>query len=298
MSILDSYFDTDPAIEDGLRPELAMIVRLAPWPFADELKVEYSVAIYRRIFELVRKSGFPIGGLKFTPSELAVPINAHRRATGQEEVGWSIVSYDNPGSEFSLQLRDGVIQFKLFRKPLKDMVRCVKEFAVGITDVLLEENLERLIQLKSRATSVTYHFGHSFVLKKHKIAKREVKNDEVMRAALSISAISDIKNDDYAPSNAIPSLGIENFLRMDYKHHAIMEFRGLKYNGFVGLEAPWNTTQKRLDVTARLNMEEEFGLRFPEAFNWEVPVVDFYRDTILQRFLPNLMANTDFESNS
>lgn len=291
MNNLTEFFNTDPEVDANARPEIALDIRLAPWPFPDEVKAQYSIALYRRIFQLVRKSGLPVGDLSFTPPELAVALNAHHRATGQGgQVGWFNVTYKHPGREFGLNIKEDNIQLRLMRKPLTDAVECVKTFAAGITEALLEDDLEGPIQLKSRCSKVCFHFAHQLDVLRHKTANRDLCNYEIMQDAFSLTCRPDGKTDDFHPKQAIPSLGIKEFIRIDYQHHALMEFRGQKYDAFVGLEAPWNVTQKRLDVTAQLCMDESFGLRFPEALDWEIAFIDFYRNTVLQRFMANLFA--------
>jgi len=285
------FFNVSPALDDNLRVECTFSIWMTRWPFADELKTQYSTLLFKRLFNFVRRQQLPIGELKFTDPEMAVAINAHQRATGHGgRVGWFLVSYTMPGRECAVHIDDEVIQLKIHSKSLRNLVDTIRFLAEGITELILEDDLETLLQVKNRTHSVEYRFDHQVELGKHRIEDRQVHNYEILSDALALTQRPVDMTQERKVQNALPSLGIERFVRIDYTHHAIIELRGNKYNSLVVLEAPWNVTQRRLDVGVHLRMEEEFGLRFPEAVDWRIAVVDFYRETILRRFFANLLA--------
>ena len=287
----DDYFAVKPPIDDTLIVEHGLAIWLAPWPLPDELKTEYAKVLYRRIFAIMKKAGLPTGNLKFTDPEMAVAINKARAARGSDgHVGWFSVSYTQPGSEFSMSVDNDVIQIRFGSKPLKQQVEIVRFVAENITDALLDEDLERPLQIKARAHRVEYRFDHQLELGTHKNDGTDVLNFQVMADALGLQQQPNDQTENKKITNAIPSLGIEKFIRVDYKHHALITLRGDKYNMFLGMKAPWNVTQRRLDISAHLRMEEEFGLDIPKALDWTVSWFDFYRDIVVQRFLSNLLT--------
>ena len=154
--------------------------------------------------------------------------------------------------------------------------------------------MENLLQIKGRTHSSEFRFDHELDLGTHKIENRPVQNYEILADALSLRQRPLDASAEKRVESALPSLGVERFVRIDYKHHGIIELRGHKYNSLLVMEAPWNVTKRRLEISTMVRMDAEFGLRFPEAVDWKVACFDFYRETILRRFLANLLAYTTY----
>ncbi|MBI2433135.1 MAG: hypothetical protein HYV26_09715 [Candidatus Hydrogenedentes bacterium] len=288
-----SFFDISPTLDENLRVRTTFSIWMTRWPIPNDVKTEYSNLLFRQIFDYMRKQQLPTGSLNFTDPEIAVAINSHQRATGRGgRVGWFVVNYNLPGREFTINIDDEVIQITIHVKNLRNLVETIHLLVEGLTGLFLQEDLDKLLLAQKRSHNVEFLFYHELELGQHKIENRQVHNFEILRDALALTQRPVTIDQAKSVQNAIPSLGIEQFIRIDYKHHGIVELAGHKYNSFVALEAPWNVYQRRLDLSASIRMEEEFGLQFPLAVDWRIATIDFYRDVILRRFLVNLLAYT------
>lgn len=288
----NEYFKKQPAIVAGdleLR-SFAISVRSAPWPFPDDLKVQYSNIFYQTIFSIIAEAGIPKSSLSFTSPEKALEIN---KSEGDRTTGWFGMTYKEPGKEFGLTVDDEIFQIRCDGILLKDLVNLASSIFSRITDALISENLAKPVLLLDRVHTVDYAFNTVFRLGTDKIQQRQVKNYELLSEALSLGRVPN-GDAQRAVADALPTIGTEQFIRMDYTQHAIKTIDGQKFNVGLLVQCPFNEANSLLDVTTFLRGEEEFGFDLQASLKWETALVSFFREIILKRFLDNLLCSTTF----
>ncbi len=292
-----SFFDGVSGADRNTKIDIfGFAVRTAPWPFETQVKLETASLFYRLIFDTIHTAGWPIGTLRYTSPEVAMAINAHSRQIGGEMTGWFGIDYREPGREFGITVDENHIQIRTGQILLADLVELTKAVFEPLSSALLVPEIDQMLRTAARCSGVNFIFENNFILGSDRLNPQvAVHNYDLMAQALNLRSTGNGQTLDPSTADALPSLGTKQFIRVDYTQHAIKRYGDRDYNVMVCIEAPWNRTQRRLDVRTELRMEEEFGLDLTEALDWKVALGDFYRDTILQRLFRNLFWRTEYE---
>jgi hypothetical protein len=289
---LKTFFEAQPVVVSReLEIETyALSLACAPWPFPDELKIDYSNVFYRAIFDAIASAGIPIRHLSFTGPEEALQINKRQ---GGRSTGWFGISYKEPGKGFGITIDDQVFQIRCDNILLKDLVYLVDSVFSRITAILRSDGLAKPILLDTRAHSVDHNFEIRLRLGNHKVQQRPVKNFEILTEALSLNRTAPSAGTK-AVSDALTSVGAERFMRMDFKQHVLKTIDGVPFiTGFI-IEAPFNENNSVLDITTFVRSEEESKFNLDAGLNWDTAFTSFFRDIFLKRFLDNLLCSTGY----
>ncbi|SDH27333.1 hypothetical protein [Roseospirillum parvum] len=294
VTSLSTYFENQPKIVDqNLKIEVfGLQVRCAPWPFPDEFKIEYAKLFYTRIYEIMLDAGLPRSSLSFTDPQSAAHINKLR---GDASLGWFGMSSKVPGKEFGITVSDEVLQIRCDGLRLESLVSLSERIFSRITAAWCSEDLAKPTFLLNRAHTIDFYFDFNLRVGNHKIQKRKMKNYELLSEAFSLDKKiqSEGKLD---VSHAIPIIGVDQYIRMDFRQHALKEIDGFPFNTIISIEAPYNEQNSIISVNSSLRMEDEFGFDLSSGLNWETAFVSFFRDIILKRFLENFFCSTEFLS--
>jgi hypothetical protein len=286
------YFDAQPAIVDR-NLEISMFslrVECAPWPFPDDFKIQYSNIVYQAIFDIISKAGIAKSGLSFTSPKKALEVN---KLQGEGTTGWFGISYRQPGKEFGITVDDSILQIRCSDILLEDLVELADQVFSKITEAWCSETLAQPAKLEERAHTVDYSFDINIRLGNDKVQQKLVPNYELITEALSLKRSPKGKGT-VAIAEALPVLGIEKYIRMDFTQHALKELDNHKFNtGFV-IEAPFNENNSILSLRNFLRMEDDFEFNLSAALNWQTALISFYRELVLKRFLENLLCSTEF----
>lgn len=288
---LSEFFDSQPDLVDrSMKIDMfGMQVGCAPWPFPDELKIEYSNVFYRAIYDIIVKSGIPRSSISYTTPEEAIEFN--KRASGR--TGWFAISYNNPGENFSITVDDKVFQIRSSNLRLESLVKLADMIFSKVTEAWCSEPLAKPVLLQDRAFNVDYTFKTNLRLEKHKVQETKVKNYDLLTEMLSLDRKAST-NGVKSASEALLSVGFDNVVRMDFKQHATKEIDGQNYNTGIILDGPFNENNSTLDITNFLRTEEEFGFNLNAGLRWDTALISFYRDIVIKRFLANLLCSTEY----
>jgi hypothetical protein len=294
MSTLKAYFDSQPEVvnKDLELHTFCLSVRCAPWPFPDELKIQYSNIFYQAIFGIIAEAGIPKSSLSFTSPEKALELN---KREGDRTTGWFAIGYKEPGKRFGITVDDEVFQIRCDGILLKDLVALADSVFSRITEAWRSDGLAKPVLLDSRAHTVDYTFEFLIRLGNDKVQQKPVRNYELLTQALSLNRPPQTTG---AKSvlDALPSVGCESYVRMDFAQHAIKTIDGKPFNiGFM-IEGPFNENNSTLRLLTFLRMEEEFGFDLATGLKWETAFASFLRDIVLKRFFANLLCSTSYSN--
>jgi hypothetical protein len=281
---LENYFDRQPDIVDpeAIVALFTMQVNCAPWPFPDPLKIEYAETLYRVIFEIISLSKLPVGQLEYT------------RNTGDESEPWVVISYNLPGRSFQVSFSDRRFAIACKSIRLHNLVFLARNVFGRLTEIVFSERFGAAVRLHDRTSSIGYGFSDRFRLREHKVQGQLVKNFELLAGALSLNkpprggAQRNVED-------SFLAIGMEDFIRLDFMELAMKTIRGKRFIAGFKVEAPFNEEQSLLDMTTNLKSDQETEFALEDALNWEIPLIDFYRDIVLTRFLSNLLCSTEYD---
>jgi hypothetical protein len=296
---LDNYFTNQPAIVDK-RLKLdtfAISVKVAPWPFPEQFKAQFAELFYKNMFQAIVEAKLPVGRLRFVQPQDAFAIGELYRRIGTQQpnavVPWFSIAYQEPGRDFVVSVSDEMFQIRSDGNLLGDIVYLSERIFTRITKLLLSDQLAQATLIHERTSSVSFNFENRLRLGTDKIQDKVVPNYKIMTAALSLDRPT-MNSDEKRIEDALRSVGVESYVRIDYMQHALKSLRENTYKTVISLEAPANESNGIIFVNTGLVMEEDYGLNLDAGLSLEVALLDFYRDIVLKRFLDNLLCTTNY----
>lgn len=279
---LDSYFEKQPDIVDpnAIVSLFSLQISYAPWPFDEELRIEFAEGLYRVLFEIITSSKLPVGHLEYL-----------RPKEGHDP--WVLIKYNWPGRSFTVRFDDTKCLVACSAIQLKNLVFLAKTVFSKLTQHLYAEPLGPAARLADRTDSISYAFTDRLRIGDHKVQGRPVKNFEIVGGALSLNKAAK-GGAQLNVEDALLAVGVEDYIRVDFTQLAIKTLRNRRFVTGLSMEAPFNEEQTLLDITSNIKMDEEMELSFDDALDWEIPLIDFYRDVVLRRFYSNLLCSVEY----
>ena len=269
--------------------EFLVILKLSPFPFDDAHRSQALAIFYEEVFRIFQEAGLRRGTISLTNN-----IGGMEKRSDSAAI-WFKVAYTEPGRTFSMSLSDTAFKIESEDNMLKTIVDLVTNVFQPVLERLGGSPFADILSIRARAVSIDYVFKTEFRLGEDKVQRKVSKNHEILAKALTLVKPPDSRNV-LSESNAFSALGAEDYVRVDFKQHALKEIRGETFAIKVSVEAPFNERNSILFVTAGIAMEEDFGFDFAKAINAEVILIDFYRDIILKRFFDNLFCQVQFNT--
>lgn len=295
----DDYFKKPaPAVAKAENSKLAKFsarIGFAPYPFDDDEREVATKLLFGEFFRV-----FEAAGLRRNSIELVSRINRLRHYVisvpepdERQKKSWFHMRYTEPGRAFTISLSDTEFEIAAENLKLHNVVQLAAEVFHQLMASMTGAPLADALKVHERAMSVDYVFRCEYRIETDKVQLQIKKNHQIIHKALELERKVSAGR---AETNAFPSLGMESFIRVDFNQHGLKQFRGQPYNIKVRAEAPFNEGNSIIYVSAVLAMEEEFGFELLKAVNTEIPLIDFYREIILKRFIDNLLCTVDYST--
>jgi hypothetical protein len=290
MKNFSDYFEGQPAIVNPrAKFGFAFALRTAPWPFEDGFKLQFSNVFHKTIFETLITNSVPPGSVTFTPPEKALRISS----SGIGQTGWFALGSNSPGRSFGITIDDEVFQIRSEGINLSNLVQLAGDVFQPVVATLLRSELAEPLLLNDRCFSVLHSFTSTIRLGADKVQQQPTLNCRLMTEALSMDAPPNA-NGMKSVRSAIPSIGGEDYIRIDYNQHTLKTINGRRAKIITKVEAPYNEQNSILSLTNVYELEKDFDFALQYAADWETPFAHFLRDIIMKRFLDNLLCNTEF----
>ncbi len=295
-----TYFDKQPEVVTRASSErlsrFSIDLDLVPFPLDDSHRGDCIKALFDGLFAFVLRAGLKRNAITFKSKVSDLAQSTDSSLPQRQKQSWCDLEYEEPGKQFAILLSDTEFSIVSAKCRLSNAVYLACRVFQPLLELLLQPPLVDLLWIRDRVVSVDYAFNSQYLLLKHKINNSEPKNYEIVTRALSMTdAPSSVAK--VAEHFAFPSLGVERHIRLDYNQHAIKTLRGKTFNTKIKVEAPYNEENSLLWIRTSLSAEEDFEFDIDTVIDTEVAMVDFYRDTILKRFLANLFCSIDYQSN-
>jgi hypothetical protein len=244
--------------------------------------------------------GCPLSAIRMTPGTVESPSEE------EGEKAYFTIANETPVYDFALQTGPRTFRLTKLRSSLDDLIVTVPIF-YNICQQLFSEigGLDRdsnplpplidLLDVSDRLHTVRFSFEHRLRLGSH-IAEqsREVMNTELIERLIKTTPFDRQQH----PERDAPFLALnaEAVRRGDVTLAVEKSFGDKKRNIWVNFEAPMNIKQKDVDIRFDFSCGEGgASITTADLTDWMTPFVQFYRDLILQRFLPALMYDITFQ---
>lgn len=296
----ETYFTNQPIIVDrsklGIVNSFSIAASFAPFPFDDNQRHGTITVLYDSLFSLFAKVGLRKNSISFTSNikQDEYSIISRPNLEERQQKAWFIINYTEPGRSFRISLSDTRFTISAESLALNDLVNLCDTVFHDTLAILITSPVAEQLSTHERATSIDYIFYSKYRIGDDLIQQKASKNHQVVAKALALDRQP-------APGvrtevNALPSLGIEEVIRVDFNQHALKQIGESLYNTKIRLEAPFNEGNSIIYVTATLAMEEEFGFSLVKGIDTKIALVDFYRDIVLKRFIDNLLCSVNYSS--
>ncbi|MGD1092212.1 MAG: hypothetical protein ABSB35_09490 [Bryobacteraceae bacterium] len=153
-----------------------------------------------------------------------------------------------------------------------------------------------VLGVEGRIHSFSFSFEHRLRLGAH-IAEqdRETSNTELIERLMRVGA-TDHRGTHPERDAPLLSLNAEGVYRGDLQISVEKTFGQMIRNIWVDFKAPFNAAQKDVDLRLSYTCGAGRGqINAGDLTDWTTPVVSFYRDIILRRFLPALFYDIEIE---
>ncbi|MCA2668841.1 MAG: hypothetical protein IOD05_02505 [Rhodobacter sp.] len=294
----ERYFDpTSPilkAIESSRLSRFRIVVAFAPYPFNELERSDVVKVLYENLYEVFLSSGLRRSSTEYW-SDINVDQLGAAQKTGSEarqKDHWLKIKYTEPGRSFQVSLSDTQLEISCIDPIFANLVSLSATVFQRILLALTESPVSNILRVRERVHSLDYLFNLEFRIEEDIVQRHKQKNHQILQQSLNLVGKP---TQDRSESNAFPSLGLEEFIRLDLNQHGLKSFRNKKYNVKFHTEAPFNERNSILFVTAGLAMEEDFDFDLDVAINIEVAFVDFFRDVVLRRVLDNLLCKVKYQ---
>lgn len=248
--------------------------------------------------------GCPLSAIEVRPGKVE-----QEQAEDSTESAYVTIANTSPVYDFALQIGPKTCRMFKLRSSLEDFIAtvpilhraCEQLFRQGTTPedepVGDQPSLLSVLGIQDRVHRFQFSFEHRLRLGAH-IAEgdREALNVELIEKLVRIGS-TDRRGQHPEREAPLLSLTSEALYRGDVSLSLEKSFGGEKVrNIWVIFEGPFNITQKDVNLRFDFRCGEGRGeLSIEDLTDWYTPVVGFYRDMILRRFLPSLLYDIQVE---
>ncbi|HKQ48685.1 MAG TPA: hypothetical protein VJZ71_11500 [Phycisphaerae bacterium] len=244
----------------------------------------------------------------YTLQHQAIPASSGKTEDGDEGAVLFAVALGTPVYDFGLLLTQTGLHIVKNRSSLQDLI---------LTVPIFEDICQRLFPVRTPAADnkkdrplslldclgmaglglvhrVIFRFEQRLRLGTHITEQRDARNTELLGKLIKAELPHATNHADReAP---IASIQPEDFKRGDVTLSFTKQIAGRPRGVWIAYEGPYNVTQQDVDLTFQYRCGEgDAPMIEDDIRDWDNPFKAFYRDTILNRFMPNLLFDIHVE---
>lgn len=271
-------------------------VDYVPVVLTDQMRVACTNITFDAVVNAMQNvKNCPLSALSLTCNELKTGEN------NDADVSYFDIVNSMPVYDFMLQVGARTLRIQKIKSSLQDLIATVPilEAACAIlfpppADTLPPSFVD-LLSLRNRIHRVSFRFEHRLRVTNHITEPgNEATNVEIIAKLVRTSP----PPGQATSSQIAPIVTLEPFspYRGDVTLSVEKTIAKRKRNVWMMLEAPYNISQKDLDLTFSYRMGEgHTELKYEDLRDWTTPVTAFYRDIILNQFMPALFHDINIE---
>lgn len=228
--------------------------------------------------------------------------------TSDKELNFIRITNSSPVYDFQLTIGNKGIELAKANTSLSDLISTIPIFN-KLFEILFNPTQENsgevvppslidVLGINGRIIRIGHAFQNKLSVINHIASKNKMASTVELTKKLTLTSLSPLPGISFQEQNCpIGALGPEELKRNDTTLCFTKTFDSKKREVWLIIKHPTNIKQQDLDLRFDYRIDEDTeSIENENLFDFKTPFIDFYRDLILNRFMPNYMYDINFET--